>query len=116
MKPLRYSQQTIEEDDIAAVVRVLRSDYLTQGPETEAFEAELAAYVGAKYAVAVSSGTAALHLAWRAARATGDYVVTSPLSFVATANALLLAGCSVGFQDVDAATGNLVDRDSETRH
>ena len=61
VKPLRYSEQKIEEDDIAAVVRVMRSPYLTQGPEVEAFEAELAKYVGAKYAVAVSSGTAALH-------------------------------------------------------
>lgn len=114
MKPLSYSRQHINEDDIAAVVRVLRSDYLTGGPEVEAFEAELAAYVGAKYAVAVSSGTAALHLAYLSAQTPpdpmavyDDAIETSPLSFVATANAALIARMDVTFSDVDRATGSV---------
>jgi len=121
LKPLRYSQQCIEEDDIAAVVRVLRSDWLTCGPETEAFEAELAAYVGAKHCVVVSSGTAALYLAYLTTRImfreSGLYsksnflqMLTSPLSFVATANAAL-GNWEVAFHDVDSATGNLACRD-----
>jgi dTDP-4-amino-4,6-dideoxygalactose transaminase len=104
-KPLNYSQQSISEDDIAAVVRVMRSPYLTQGPEVERFEASLCAYTGAKYAVAVSSGTAALHLAYVVAHK--GRLMTSPLSFVATANAGLMAGMDVVFRDVDPATGNV---------
>ena len=115
MKPLRYSEQNISEDDIAAVVRVLRSDWLTQGPEVERFEAALCEYTGAKYAVAVSSGTAALHLAMTAHADDTCQPVTSPLSFVASANAMLLAlqsdgepGWSeVAFADVESATGNV---------
>lgn len=107
MKPLRYSQQNLDEDDIAAVVRVLRSDWIAgDGPEVERFEQALCAYTGARYAVAVSSGTAALHLAYLAA-GTIDHLVTSPLSFVATANAALMAGYTVGFTDVDQTTGNM---------
>jgi dTDP-4-amino-4,6-dideoxygalactose transaminase len=111
MKALRYSEQSISEDDIAAVVRVMRSPYLTQGHEVERFEAALCAYTGAKHAVAVSSGTAALHLAYlahwagRNTRRTG--IMTSPLSFCATANAALLAGLAVVFHDVDPVTGNV---------
>lgn len=107
MSELRYSRQQIDEDDIAAVVRALRSDWLTQGPEVAAFEADLCAYTGARYAVAVSSGTAALHLCMLAlAHSFGQsMVLTSPLSFVASANAALLAGHEVDFTDVDRATG-----------
>jgi len=119
MKPLRYSQQSIDDSDIAAVVATLRSDWLTQGPEVERFEQSLCAYVGSKYAVAVSSGTAALQLAYLAARTKlgffGEHefchVLTSPLSFVATTNAILLAGNEPAFYDVDWATGNLICRD-----
>ncbi|MEY4933520.1 MAG: UDP-4-amino-4,6-dideoxy-N-acetyl-beta-L-altrosamine transaminase [Pseudomonadota bacterium] len=107
-KPLRYSQQSIDESDIAAVVKVLRSDWLTCGPAVEAFEAALCAYTGAKYAVAVSSGTAALHLAYMVVKDRGErQITTSPLSFVATANAALLAGLQVEFQDVEESTGNV---------
>lgn len=102
---MRYSTHQVTEQDVLAVASVMRSDWLTCGPKIEEFEAALAEYVGAKYAVAVSSGTAALHLAYLAARA--DRVVTSPLTFVATANAALLAGASVGFKDVDPVTGNV---------
>lgn len=103
----RYSTQQITPEDGAAVLDALRSPYLTQGPYVERFEQALAEYVGAKYAVAVSSGTAALHLAYWAACRYGWNILTSPLSFVATANAALLSNCNVGFADVDAATGNL---------
>ena len=104
--PLRfYAHQHISEDDIAAVVGVLRSDWLTQGPKVQEFEEALAAYVVAKFAVAVSSGTAALELAYRAT--TARAVVTSPLTFMATANAAVVAGAGVGFVDVDQATGNI---------
>ena len=108
-KPLRYSQQSIDESDIAAVIGALRSDWLTQGPEVPRFEADLCAYTGAKYAVAVSSGTAALHLCMLALRQSfgPSMVLTSPLSFVASANAALLAGHEVDFCDVDRATGLL---------
>lgn len=102
---MRYTEHDVTEEDIAAVTDVLRSRSLTQGPTVEQFEWVLAEYVGAQHAVAVSSGTAALHLAYLAADAKS--VITSPLSFVATANAAVLAGASVGFGDVDAATGNL---------
>src|SRR4029077_3004454 len=87
---LPYGRQLIEDDDVAAVVRVLRSDFLTTGPETEAFEAELAADCGAAHAVVVANGTAALHCAYAAAGVTaGSEVVTTPLTFSSTANTVL---------------------------
>lgn len=101
---MRYSQQSISEEDIAAVVDVLRSPWLTQGPVVERFEAALAEYVGAKYAVAVSSGTAALYMCYHAMNA--QRVTTSPLTFVATANSAVAQGCNIGFTDVDRDTGN----------
>lgn len=110
MTSLRYSQQQVTEVDIAAVVGVMRSDWLTCGPMIERFEEALAAYVGSKYAVVVSSGTAALHLAYMAIRGAENrysLVQTSPLTFMATANAALLAGCEVSFRDVDRETGNV---------
>lgn len=106
MKPLKYSTQQITEADIEAVVRVLRSDHVAgDGPEVEAFEKELAEYVGAKWAVAVSSGTAALHLAYLVESVLPKPVVTSPLTFLATANAALHAGLAVSFVEVEPATG-----------
>lgn len=111
LDPLRYAAHSVSEDDIAAVVRVLRSDWLTQGPELERFEVALAAYTGAKYAVACNSGTAALYLAYRAANTAA--IVTSPLTFMATANAALMADMRVYFEDVDPATGNVVMQDRE---
>lgn len=98
---LPYGRQTIEDDDVAAVARVLRSDFLTTGPEVEAFEKELAAACGVKHAVAVSNGTAALHAAYAAAGiGPGDEVVTSPLTFSATANMALALGAHPVFADV----------------
>jgi UDP-4-amino-4,6-dideoxy-N-acetyl-beta-L-altrosamine transaminase len=103
-----YGRQWIDEDDIAAVVEVLRSDWLTQGPAVEAFEAAVAEKVGAEHAIAVSNGTAALHIAVLAAGVgPGDVVWTSPITFVASANCALYAGASVDFVDVEPDTALL---------
>jgi UDP-4-amino-4,6-dideoxy-N-acetyl-beta-L-altrosamine transaminase len=102
---LGYGRQSISEADIQAVVSVLRGDFLTQGPMIERFEQALAEYVGARYAVAVSNGTAALHVACMAADLhAGKRAVTQAITFVATANAALHCGASVGIVDIDATT------------
>lgn len=96
-----YSRQHIDEDDIQAVVAVLHSDWITQGPKIAAFEKKVADYCGAKYAAAVSSGTAALHLACLAAGVCdGDEVITSPITFVASANCALYVGARPIFADI----------------
>jgi len=103
-----YSRQLIEEDDIQAVVEVLRSDFLTQGPKVKEFEGRLAEYTGARYAVAFANGTAALHAAYFAAGLTsGDEIVTSPITFAATANAALYLGARPVFVDIEPDTGNI---------
>ncbi len=103
-----YGRQTIEEDDIQAVVEVLRGEWLTTGPMVERFERALAERVGARYAVVFSSGTAALHGAYFAAGVgPGDEVITSPLTFAATANAALYLGARPVFADVQEDTGNI---------
>jgi perosamine synthetase len=103
-----YGKHHVDENDIKAVVEVLRSSNLTQGPVVKAFEDNLAGYVGAKYAVAVSSGTAALHLSMLAAGIRpGRTVITSPITFVATANAALYCGGSIAFADIDPGTINI---------
>jgi len=103
-----YGKHHIDEEDIQAVVDVLRSGVLTQGPAVEAFERSVAKYVGAKYAIAVSSGTAALHLAALAAGVgPGTSLITSPITFVASANAGLYAGGRVVFADIDPNTVNM---------
>lgn len=118
-KPLPYGRQTIDDDDVAAVVRALRSDFLTQGPEVKRFEESLCEATGAKYAVAVSNGTAALHLAALAAGVrTGDVGITSSITFVASANAIRYAGGTVKLTDVDPDTalmamGSLEERVAE---
>ena len=100
-----YGRQCIDEDDIQAVIAVLQSDWLTQGPHIEEFEKALANYCGAKYAVAVSSGTAALHLACLAAEiGPGDEVITSPITFAASANCALYVGAKPVFVDIDPDT------------
>ncbi len=105
---LPYGRQDIDEADIAAVVEVLKSDWLTQGPTGERFEKAFAEFCGARFAVAVSSGTAALHLAALAAGfGPGDEVVTSPITFVATANAVVYTGARPVFADIDPDTANL---------
>ncbi|WP_028451362.1 UDP-4-amino-4,6-dideoxy-N-acetyl-beta-L-altrosamine transaminase [Chitinilyticum aquatile] len=103
-----YGRQQISEDDIAAVDGVLRSDWLTQGPAVPAFEAALCARTGARHAVAVSSATAALHLACLAAGVgEGDQVWTSPNTFVASANCAMYCGATVDFIDIDPYTLNI---------
>jgi len=103
-----YGKHHIDEDDIQAVVDILRSSFLTQGPAVEAFEKAVAEYVGVKYAVAVSSGTAALHLAASAAGVgPGTSLVTSPITFVASANAARYCGGDVLFADIDPETINM---------
>lgn len=103
-----YGKHHIDEEDIQAVVDVLRSGALTQGPAVEAFEEAVAKYVGVQYAVAVSSGTAALHLSALAAGVgPGRSLVTSPITFVASANAALYVGGRVVFADIDQDTVNM---------
>lgn len=103
-----YGRQTIEEDDIQAVVDVLRSDYLTTGPKIAEFEKMVADYVGVKYAVAISNGTSALHAACYAAGIKpGDEVITTPLTFAASANCVLYCGGTPVFADIDPKTYNI---------
>jgi UDP-4-amino-4,6-dideoxy-N-acetyl-beta-L-altrosamine transaminase len=100
-----YGRQSIEQDDIDAVVKCLAGDYLTQGPAVEDFEAAIRSYLGVKHAVAVSSGTAALHIAAMAAGAQpGVLGVTQTMTFVASANCLAYCGADVGLTDIDPGT------------
>lgn len=107
---LPYGRQSIDDEDVAAVVAALQSDWLTTGPRVDEFEHALAEFVGGgARAVSVTSGTAALHVAYAAAGlGSGDRIVTSPLTFVATAATAALLGAEVDFADVDAETG-LID-------
>lgn len=103
-----YGRQSIDEKDIQTVVDVLKSDYLTTGPKVAEFEKKVADYVGAKYAVAVSNGTAALHIACLAAGVeVGDEVVTSPITFAASSNCVLYCGGTPVFADIDEETYNI---------
>lgn len=105
MKPIPYGRQHITEEDIRAVVETLRSDYLTQGPKLPEFEKAFADYIGVKYAVAVANGTAALHLcALAIGIKPGDKVITTPITFAATANCIRYAGGEVIFADIDPVT------------
>ena len=109
-----YGRQSISEEDIQAVVDVLRSDYLTTGPKVTEFENTVANYVGAKYAVAVSNGTAALHIACLAAGIQpGDEVIVSPITFAASANCVLYCGGKPVFADIKPDTYNI---DPEEKH
>jgi UDP-4-amino-4,6-dideoxy-N-acetyl-beta-L-altrosamine transaminase len=103
-----YSRQDINQSDIDAVVAVLQSDYLTQGPVVPSFEESVANYCGAKYAVAVSSATGALHIACLALGVgRGDIVWTTPITFVASANCALYCGATIDFIDIDSRTYNI---------
>ena len=103
-----YGRQDISQQDIDAVVDVLKSDFLTQGPKVPVFESALTSHTGAKYAVAVNSATSALHIACMALElGEGDWLWTSPITFVASANAGLYCGAKVDFVDVDSKTYNL---------
>ena len=101
-----YGRQEITEADIQSVVEVLRSSYLTQGPAVPAFEQAVAKKVGASYGVAVNSATSALHIACLAlGLGPGDWLWTSPITFVASANCGLYCGASIDFVDIDPSTG-----------
>lgn len=103
-----YGKQDINQSDIDAVVDVLLSDYLTQGPKVPAFESAVASYCSARYGIAVNSATSALHIACLALGVgSNDLVWTSPISFVASANCALYCGAEIDFVDVDPLTGNL---------
>lgn len=102
---IRYGNQSITEDDINAVIAVLKSDFLTQGPTIKIFEDKFSEYVGSKYAVAVANGTAALHICNKVLGVKkGTRVITSPITFVATANATKFCGGDVYFADIDPNT------------
>ena len=108
MNPIPYGKQTITDEDINAVVDVLRSDFLTQGPKTGEFEEKFAAYIGSKYAVAVANGTAALHLSALALDVKpGDKYITTPITFAASANCIRYCGGDIHFVDIDPDTYTL---------
>jgi UDP-4-amino-4,6-dideoxy-N-acetyl-beta-L-altrosamine transaminase len=103
-----YGRQHITDDDVAAVVRVLRSDWLTQGPAVPEFENQIAEYCGVSHALAVNSATSALHIACLAlGLGSGDWLWTTPITFAASANCGLYCGARVDFVDIDPATYNL---------
>lgn len=120
-KPIRnsylsYGKQYIDDEDINAVVDVLKNDFLTTGPQIEAFEKKVANYVGAKYAVAVSSGTAGLHMACYAAGITkDDEVVVSAMTFVASANCVLYCGGIPVFADINEKSYNIEPKEIEKK-
>lgn len=103
-----YGKQSISDEDIEAVLQVLKSDFLTQGEEVPKFEKDLCEYVGVDYGVAVNSGTSALHIACLSlGLSKDDYLWTSPVSFVASSNCALYCGAKVDFIDIELNTGNI---------
>ncbi|MBQ4846343.1 UDP-4-amino-4,6-dideoxy-N-acetyl-beta-L-altrosamine transaminase [Pseudoalteromonas sp. MMG005] len=103
-----YGKQSIEQSDIDAVVEVLNSNWLTQGPKVPEFEQAISDYTNCKYAVAVNSATSALHVACLALGVShNDYVWTSPISFVASSNCALYCGAKIDFVDIEPSTGNM---------
>src|SRR5437762_4685709 len=102
MKPIPYGRQSITQDDIDAVVNTLQSDFLTQGPKIEEFEKKFSQYIGAKYAIAVSNGTAALHLSALALNVNEkSNIITTPITFAASANCIRYCNGNVFFADID---------------
>ena len=111
-----YGKQDINETDIEAVIEVLKSDFLTQGPKVELFENSVANYCGANYGVAVNSATSALHIACLAlGLKRGDTLWTSPNTFVSSANCALFCGANVDFVDIDPHTYNLCPDELEKK-
>lgn len=111
-----YGRQNINDDDIQAVIETLQSDYLTTGPRIQEFEQKVANYCGARYAVAVSNGTAALHIACMAAGiGEGDEVITTPITFVASSNCVLYCGATPVFADIHPQTYNIDVEDIERK-
>lgn len=108
MSNIPYSHQYLDSDDLSSVLKTLKTDWLTQGPKVREFEAAICKYTGAKYAVAVSSATAGLHIACLAAGIKkGDQAITSPITFVASANCLVYCGAEPVFADVQSDTINI---------
>jgi len=108
MRNIPYSHQSIDANDIRKVAEALKSDWITQGPKVREFEESLAGYCGARFAVAFSSGTAALHAAYSAAGLSNEHeIITSPITFLATANSSLFLGARPVFVDIEANTGNI---------
>ena len=115
-KLIPYGKQYIDEEDIRAVVEVLKSDYITTGPKIAELEDKITEYTGAKYAVALSNGTAALHAACFAAGiGQGDEVITSPMTFAASANCILYMGAKPVFADIDPKTYNIDPKEIESK-
>jgi len=113
---LTYGRQWVDENDIDAVVNVLKGNYLTTGPNVGNFEKAVTEYVGAKYGVAVSNGTAALHVACLAAGIKeGDEVITTPITFAASANCVLYCGGTPVFADIDPITYNICPEEIEKK-
>lgn len=107
-RPIYYGHQYIDDSDIAAVTETLRSDYLTTGPQVERLEKNLCMLTGARYAIAISNGTAALHAACYATKiGPGDEVITTPMTFAASANCVLYCGGTPVFADIDPETYNI---------
>ena len=105
---ISYGKQTIDNDDLKAVIDALKNDLITQGPIVENFEISLASYFGSKYCCAVSSGTAALHLIGKALGwGAGDIILTSPITFLASANSILYSEATPDFVDIDPLTYNI---------
>ncbi|MCG3727043.1 UDP-4-amino-4,6-dideoxy-N-acetyl-beta-L-altrosamine transaminase [Vibrio cincinnatiensis] len=115
-KVIPYGKQDINQQDIDGVIDVLKSDFLTQGPKVPEFENALTAHTGARYALAVNSATSALHIACLAlGLGEGDWLWTSPITFVASANCGLYCGAKVDFVDIDPATYNLCPKKLEEK-
>ena len=113
---LSYGRQWIDDKDIERVIEVLKGDYLTTGPYVKEFEDKVASYVGAKYAVAVCNGTAALHMACYAAGiTTGDEVLVPAMTFAASSNCVLYCGGTPVFVDIDPKTYNIDLKDLESK-
>lgn len=113
---LSYGKQKIDEDDIEEIIKVLKSDYLTTGPVIYEFEEKISKYVNSKYAVSFSSGTAALHAACYAAGIrSGDEVITSPITFAASANCILYCNAIPVFADINSETYNIDPGDIEKK-
>ena len=113
---INYGKQFIDDDDINEVIKVLKSDYLTQGPTVKRFEAAIVKKVKVKYAVASNSGTSSLHLACMALGLTkSDILWTVPNTFVASANCALYCGAKVDFVDIDPKTYNLSAKELERK-
>lgn len=106
--PIPYGKQSVNLKDIFSMFKIMKSDYLTIGPQVDKFEQELCSFTNTKYAVAVSSGTSALHCAYQALELkSGDEIITSPISFVATASTAIHSGAKVKFADVEETTANI---------